>query len=266
MSELETDAFILRTVDYGDNDVIVTLLGRDLGKFAAIARGAKKSKKRFAGSLLPLRVVRVTAKFRPNRDLAYLNGATVLRDYRGLDTSYEKLTIASYATELARCALRDHDEANDTFDLLDQLYDRMADAADDQSVLRAILHHFELSMMRVNGAAPSFDACHRCGLHVESMDKLRCGRDGRGIVCGDCIRAGERWGVLTTETWEVLRYLETPGGRPPDAIADGQVAAQVRRVIDASLEQLIDVQLRSRAMLDTVFVEAVAARPPGDAR
>jgi DNA repair protein RecO (recombination protein O) len=260
MTEIITDAFVLRTVDYGDSDVIVTLLGRDLGKFAAIARGAKKSKKRFAGSLLPLRVVKVTARFRPQRDLAHLQGAVVQRDYRGLDTSYDKLTVAFYATELTRCALRDHDEANDTFELLDQVYVRLADADEDPAVLRAILHNFELSMMRVHGAAPSLDACHRCGLVVDEMDKVRCGRDGHGIVCGACVRAGERYGVLESDSIEVLRYLEDPTGRPPDAITDAKVAGQVRRVIDASLELLVDVELRSRPMLDTVFASAPAPR------
>jgi DNA repair protein RecO (recombination protein O) len=253
MKSVETRAFVLRTVDYGDSHVIVTLLGRDLGKFSAMARSARKSKKRFGGSLLPLRGLTATVTFRPNRDLANLDRATVAHDYPGIEATYEKITIASYATELVRNALRDGDEANDMFDLLHGFYESLGSADDDVDVLRAVLYHFELSLMRVSGSAPSLRACHRCGKPWESLRKLRCLRDGHGLVCGNCVRRGERFGVLEADTLTALHYLEAPEGRPPDALADREIGAQIRRVLDASLEHVVDYEMRSRAMLDTVL-------------
>lgn len=249
----EIEAFVLRTVDYGDSHVIVTLLGRDVGKFSAMARHAKKSRKRFGGALLPLRRLTATVSFKPHRDLANLESATVERDYPGIESSFEKITVASYATELVRCAIRDNDESNQALDLLHGCYERLSSSEESTPVLRAVLHHFELSIMSVSGASPSLHACHRCGRTVETMDRLRCGRGGHGLTCDDCVRPGERYGMLSPATLTVLHYLEHPQGRPPDAIADGDVAAQVRRVLDASLEQILDVELRSRVMLDTVL-------------
>ena len=252
---IQTDAFVLRSVDYGDSHLIVTLLARDLGKFSAIARSARKSRRRFAGGLLPLRALRASVTFKPQRDLAELDDTCVQRDFPGLDASYDKIMIASHGTELVRAMLRDHDEASSAFDVLDDLYQRLAGADDDLSVLRVILHHFELALLRVSGNAPSFDRCHRCGFDVGSMDKVRCGRDGHGVVCSDCVRPGERYGVLSAETVDVLGYLADPTGRPPDAIADGEIAAQVRRVLDVSLEQVLGAELRSRPMVDALFAE-----------
>lgn len=257
MRSVQTDAFVLRTVDYGDSHVIVTLLGRELGKFSAIARSARKSKKRFAGGLSPLRALRASVTFKPQRDLAELNESVVQRDYPGIDLSYDKITIASYCTELVRAVLRDHDEASGAFDVLDEVYQRLGSAADQTPVLRAILHHFEFALLSVAGAAPCLDGCHRCGTPVAAMPKVRCGRDGHGIVCGDCVRPGERYGVLENATVEVLSFLEAPEGRPPDGIADRAVAAQVRRVLDASLEHVLEgTELKSRGMLDAVLEEA----------
>lgn len=250
---VETDAFVLRAVDYGDNHVIVTMLGRELGKFSAIARSAKKSKKRFAGGLLPLRALRATVTFKPQRDLAELSDSAVQRDYPGLDLSYDKITIASYCTELVRAVLRDHDEARAMFDLLEGVYERLASCDDTSPVLRVMLHHFELQLLGLVGHAPSLDQCHRCGVSPDAMDKIRCGRDGHGIVCADCVRPGERYGVLSADAMHVLGYLTAPHGRPPEAIADDEVSGQVRRVLDASLEHVIDSELRSRALLDGIF-------------
>ena len=55
--ESKTDALLLRAVDYGENDKIVTLLSADRGKIAARVKGVKKrgAKLRFAASLFVLR-------------------------------------------------------------------------------------------------------------------------------------------------------------------------------------------------------------------
>lgn len=248
-----TEAFVLRTVDYGDNHVIVTLLARDLGKVSAIARAAKRSRKRFGGTLLPLRGLRATLSFRPNRDMAELDEAMVARDFVGIEASFDKITVASYATELLRAYLRDGDPANEALELLDDFYGRLCDCDDERAMLRTILCHFELGVLRIAGAAPSLNGCGRCGLATDAMERLRCSRDGDGLVCQDCVRPGERWGVIDAATLEALQYYERPEGRPPDAVANDDVAAQARRVLDASLETIIDCDLRSRAMLDDVL-------------
>ena len=45
--------------------MIVTLFTEELGKIAALARGARKSSRRFAGALEPMHTLRVTLDERP---------------------------------------------------------------------------------------------------------------------------------------------------------------------------------------------------------
>lgn len=51
MPDFSTQAVVLRSVDYGDSDKIVTLFTSGYGKISAIAKGAKRSMKRFGGTL-----------------------------------------------------------------------------------------------------------------------------------------------------------------------------------------------------------------------
>ena len=44
----ELDAIVLRTVDFGEADRIVTLIAPERGKLKGIARAARRSRKRFA--------------------------------------------------------------------------------------------------------------------------------------------------------------------------------------------------------------------------
>jgi DNA repair protein RecO (recombination protein O) len=48
---LSTPAIVLRAVNYGEADRVVTLFGRDIGRVSALARSARKSQRRFAGGL-----------------------------------------------------------------------------------------------------------------------------------------------------------------------------------------------------------------------
>jgi len=255
MSAVQTRAFVLRTVNYRDSDLIVTLLGHGFGKFSAIARRARASKQRFGGSLLPMRTIEVSFRMRPQRDLAVLEGADVVEDFRDIETSYDRITIASYGTELVRAMTRDEDRADTVFEILRRFYMAVAGCDDSLDVLESVLHHFEWSLLEASGGAPSIDRCHRCGAAAESMDKFRCARGGEGLVCRSCVVARERYGVLDDQTLAVLRYLKRPEGNAPRGIAEPQIRGQVRRVIDASLARFIDVELKSRGMLESVFYQ-----------
>ncbi len=51
MLDFETEAILLRRIEYGDHDVIITFMTKDRGKITVMARNAKKSVRRFSGSL-----------------------------------------------------------------------------------------------------------------------------------------------------------------------------------------------------------------------
>ncbi len=50
----DTRALLLRRVDYGDSDLVLTLFTEGLGRVSALARGARKSRRRFGGVLEPI--------------------------------------------------------------------------------------------------------------------------------------------------------------------------------------------------------------------
>ena len=51
MSGLRTEALLLRALDFGESDRIVHLLTPERGRVAAIAKGARRSVRRFPGTL-----------------------------------------------------------------------------------------------------------------------------------------------------------------------------------------------------------------------
>lgn len=73
------DALILRTYKLGEADRIVVFLTRDRGKKRGVAKGARRQRSRFVGSLEPLTEARVAYFEKERRELVGLNFAETIR-------------------------------------------------------------------------------------------------------------------------------------------------------------------------------------------
>ena len=67
-----TRALLLRRVDYAESDLVLSLFTVELGRISALARGARKSRRRFGGVLEPMHTLEVTLDERPSSELYIL--------------------------------------------------------------------------------------------------------------------------------------------------------------------------------------------------
>lgn len=92
-SDLRTRAIVLRRVNYGESDRILTFLTPD-GKVSALARGVRKEKSRLAGSI-ELFTVSDIVVHQGHSNLATLTSAKMLKFYGQILTSLSRLELAS---------------------------------------------------------------------------------------------------------------------------------------------------------------------------
>ena len=107
---LATPAVVLRSWPFGESDKIVSLFTETHGKVRGIAKGAKRSRKRFANSLEPFSVVNLRFQDRPHGGLVFLLSADLLFSFKKLDSSLEKITLASYLVEIIDGLIEERDE------------------------------------------------------------------------------------------------------------------------------------------------------------
>jgi len=193
MEQSRSHAVVMRKVAYGESDLIVTLLTRDLGKLSALARGARRSSRRFGAALELFTVSSV--QLRAHRsELWTLSSAETVTSYSHLARDVGGLAHASYGTELVRelCAPEQPDPA--VFDLLIELYSALSKRGARADVLRA----FELALLTGIGLAPSLDACAACGRSGSSgaLDRGALLDPARGgVVCSACAPSSRAAGV-----------------------------------------------------------------------
>jgi DNA repair protein RecO (recombination protein O) len=238
-------AVVLRTVDHGETDRVVTLLARGHGRLAAFARAARVSRKRFGGALEPFTLVRAELSGRGGDDrLLRLDSVAPERAFHAIRGDLARIACAAYATELARELTRDHQPHDDLFDLLVDYLGRLDAAPARPATLRA----FELAALAAAGYQPRLDACAR----LPEGDVTFSPPDG-GPLCERCaLEAGPGRLPLTPDGLEALRRLQEGGLAAGDAPLTPAAGWEAREALERFLTHTIGHRLQARKFLDEV--------------
>lgn len=231
MAEGGTEAVLLRSVDYRDADRILTFFTRDRGRLSAIARGARRSRRRFGGSLEPFCVVRLSFSL-GRGDLATLKEATVVRAFPGVLRSLRGMREGGAALDLVRRITREEDVEPRLFDAVVELFEVLGDPERDPEPTRLTFGVRALSLV---GMAPELEVCALSGARCPPGQSaffdpargaiVRESLGGRGVLLSGVTRAAlaEARGAA----WSEVR-LEGPARAQARALLEGFVAAQVR--------------------------------------
>jgi DNA repair protein RecO (recombination protein O) len=227
----QATALVLRAVDFGESDRVVTLLTRELGLVSAMARAARKSKRRFAGALEGFAVISVELAIGRGA-LSRLETARVTRVFPKLLTNLAALDAAGALLRLARELLPERAPEPDVYDCLVEALELL----DLGAAPRPLQLCCEARMLSLTGFAPMLTACVSCGREPKPDQAALLSAARGGIVCRACGGGPERIaGALRQALQEALQ------GAPLDALArmsDAQVR-EGERLLSLFVAQLL---------------------------
>jgi DNA repair protein RecO (recombination protein O) len=217
---IDSPALLVRSVPYGESDVIATFFTRDHGKLSAIVRGARKSTKRFGGALEPIHGLMLSLEDK-GKELCVLKEARILRPRTGIASNLEAMEAAGQALRWVRhvCPARTPEPAawRSLEDLLEAL-----DAEGPRSAVESRRHLaiFGLRLLTDIGYALELDRCIRCGRVCPEGRSAFVDASGGGIVCTGCggarrtisgelraLAARAQRGEAVTLSWEVAKEV-----------------------------------------------------------
>lgn len=181
----ETDALVVRKVEYGEADAVVTLFTERLGKVSALARGAKRSSKRFGGALDPMHTVHVALDERAGADLATLLEAHVVRARFRLASDLDRLDAAGQALRWVRSGSPPRTPEPAVWAEIGALLDRLDDPSDSLPA-RTHLAATGLRLLAAFGWGLDFGACVRCGKPCDEGRSAYVDAAAGGLVCRAC--------------------------------------------------------------------------------
>src|SRR3989441_3174723 len=184
MPLLKTPAIVLKSRKWGDADRIVTFFTLKHGKIRGVARGARRMKSRFGGTLEPFIHCDLVLYEKPGDTLYRVSQTDVRQAFHPLRNSLEAIAGAARLANLAGAATADGDSVPRGFPALLEGF-RAIQGSEDHGLTTAL---YEVEILRFAGYLPHLDRCNVCQGRASSGAWYFSPRAG-GTVCTASDRA-----------------------------------------------------------------------------
>ena len=241
------EAVVLRHIDYGEADRILSLYTRQLGKTRALVKGARKVTSRKAGHLEPFTYVKL--ELARGRDLLLVTQADTVEAYLPLGENLVLMGHASYVIELIdRFTYDDETENPAIFRLLTDTLARLASKTDPWLAIR----YYEMRLLDYLGFRPQLFECVNCGREILAEDQFYSFSAG-GVICPNCGRGLPNLTRISVEALKYLRhfqrssYAEASRARP-----SSEVQAEAEGLMQGYFTYLLERELNTPGFIKRV--------------
>jgi len=257
MTAFHCEAILLRGVDYGESDRIVHLLTPEGGRLTAIAKAARRSHRRFPGTLDVFNRLEIRGRRRPRAALALLEQARLIDPFLGLRREAARYALASFLVELLDRMAPEGlapDDAKRLFRFGVDALSLLASVGPDR-VLRVLL---ELRALDALGIRPELGHCVRCGrapsIRLPESHSVGFHVPDGGLVCSAC---GAGLGdPLRVTLWTLKRLragLDVVPSGLPQVHLDPRSLREAERLVFRFQRFHVGLELRSERFLSEII-------------
>jgi DNA repair protein RecO (recombination protein O) len=253
------EGIVIRSLDYGESNKIITLYTRETGKAAVMVRGAKKTQSRHTAIAQLFTVGLFTFYLSRTGTMGTLNSGEIIESHHALRSDLHMAAYASYLAELTDRLVADDSSYPYLFDQLTAALNSLEEGKD----ARIIANVYELKMLEIAGYTPVFHQCVFCGSKVEAghspdasagnLDPIHGSISATlgGWLCPLCRDQDRQALPVSVRTLHLLRLLQQVDLRKLGQIqVKEERIGQIRRVIRLFYDTYLDVNWKSRRFLE----------------
>src|SRR5262245_51096578 len=249
--EHRTRALVLRTFDQGESDRVVHLYTEALGRIGAIAKGARRSKRRFPGTLEILSVADVRLVDPPRAQLMRLENAKLVRAFEAIPARLGRYAIACQFLELLDRSTPERQPQRELFAFALGVLD-VLDQSEPDPLLALLVLAKTLARL---GYRPQLARCALCDAELPAGARVAFMPAHGGAVCRACAPVED-----ARVPARLLRALESGLRAPLRARAelglserDVELAA---RLMERFFRFHVGIELRSEPFLRAALADA----------
>lgn len=200
MIVLNTQGIVLKAIRYEENDVILTIFTRKLGKVSALAKGAKKNKSSLLSSSQLFSYSNYTLRKQGN--MYRVSQSDIIKSFYDLSYDIEAFSYATYVTKLVEDSTFENQTNNRLFVLLAQtLYLYTQENIDK----KFITHAFELKFLDYIGFRPVVNRCSNC--KSTDLNQSTFNIHEGGVLCSKCSGIFENNSKIDLTTIKLMEYI-----------------------------------------------------------
>ena len=182
---VSTDAIVLRTVNYSETSIIVTLFSKESGKMTLMAKGARKPKSPFAAQLEPMNILNINYFHKDGRNIQLLKNSSFIEDSMGIRENFDSLNYGLTIVEILDKLLHENDIDPIIFRLSIKILSELKSAQINYDI---VFSFFLLQLSVRLGFMPELNKCCNCFIHLEAAKF----DEHRGeLMCKNCVHGGE---------------------------------------------------------------------------
>jgi DNA repair protein RecO (recombination protein O) len=204
MPSKTVEAIILQVKPYGEADLIIDFFSSQWGRMRGIAKGAKKSKKRFVHCLEPLNWVHLNFFEKQNNSLVRIDQGELIHPFLGIRKDYTKWGQAAYFCEMIKELFAVGDTNLSVFELMRESLRVLEQGKGYQEVFGI----FQIRLLKIAGYALYLTSCLGCGKKSEEINDPIFSLNRGGIFCPSCL-GGENGIHLSPGAVQCLRQTMT---------------------------------------------------------
>ncbi|MGI6778666.1 MAG: DNA repair protein RecO [Acetivibrionales bacterium] len=176
MSYVKVKGIVIREVNLGEADKILTIITKTKGKISAVAKGVRRSRsKLIAGSQLLCYSDFVLFK---GKGMYYINSCEVIEPFYEIRNDIIKLTYSAHMVEILSDVVQENQPSSKTLQFfLNTLYLLSRGDRNPELIARV----FELRLLSILGYAPYVNGCMICG--SEDLRSLSFSFSKCGFIC-----------------------------------------------------------------------------------
>jgi len=204
MPLFKTNAIVIRSTNYGESDKIVTFFTKDFGKLKGIAKGARRSRKRFQNALGLFSHLHLIFFDKEGMGLVRADGCDILHSFPKIKEDLKKILYGNYYLELANEMAGEREGNREVFELLLSFLSDLEKMEPQEEQLR----FFEIRMLALFGYRPNMGRCNLCQKDWEDLKEIPAvffSLEKGALVCEKC---SKMWNNLIPFSLGTARLIE----------------------------------------------------------
>ncbi|MBW1783927.1 MAG: DNA repair protein RecO [Deltaproteobacteria bacterium] len=240
-------AIIMRTWEFGESDLMVSFFTSKEGRLKGVAKGARKSRKRFANCLDLFCLTHLEYERKGEKELYFLLSGKLMDAYPGLRSDFSYLSLASYMIEFTEILFPVGVAAKRMFELLQRSFSAL-NGGHSIDKLRIL---FETKAMALGGYGIDLSLCCCCGRPYKGEGRAVFKESRGGIACLKCEEESARSPGLGPVTVKTLKGIQSTPWDTSQASALGpEMIREIKPVLKRHIQYRIGQRLKTAEYLE----------------
>lgn len=248
MPQHTTEAVVLAYMDFGESDKILTFYTLHFGKIKGIAKGAKRSKKRFGINLEPFSLIRLHFFEKKEDALVRVSACDLISTFQGIREDLFKIAYGSYMLELVEKMVPERERHPELLRLLTDFLGLLEAKGLTEDLLRV----FEIRLLDDIGLRPHISDCVICHEPFTGFSAIVSPEKG-GVLCKNCskgVRAVIPVSIGALKTLEMALKIEP--SKIPRLVFSKDARIESREFLRAFIRFHTGRELKSLEFLDKI--------------